>query len=294
MEQNWDALIGAELSASLQENKALFKRILRPGVNSDAVFRPLEADGRPALLIYIEGMADDKKIAEFILRASTGKSCAQEPVDDAQQLIRRVLEIAQCKSENRVRQIVEAVVGGMTALFAEGFDEAVLMETRGYPARSVNQTTNESVVIGAQEGFVESLRTNMTLLRRYVQSPRLITECFSVGCSVPCRLCLAYLDGVADVRIVEEARRRLKSIDAPAVQGLGAVQQLIEDSPWSLLPQMLQTERPDRAASCLLEGQVVILAENSPLPWRRPSRCSTRCTPPTTPSPAGSTAPSCV
>ena len=264
MEQNWEAMMGAELSASLRENRALFERMLRPEINSDAVFRPFEACGRPALLIYVEGMADDRKIAEFILRAGAADARERYAVDDAQQLIRRMLEIAQCEPENRVGRIVESVIGGMTALFAEGFDEAVLMETRGYPARSVAQTTNESVVIGAQEGFVESLRTNMTLLRRYVQSPRLITECFSVGRSVPCRVCLAYLDGVADDGVVAEARRRLKSIDAPAVQGLGAVQQLIEDSPWTLLPQMLQTERPDRAASCLLDGQVVILAENSP------------------------------
>ena len=257
------SLLRGTLSAELSENERRFKALFKYPVNSDAQFRRTELSGHSLCAIYLEGMADDKKISEFVLRA-----CAEGPdvpaSIDARYLIENVLEIAQCECEDRVEAIVDAIVAGKTALLSDGCGEAVLLETRGYPARQVNRPTNESVVIGAQEGFVESLRTNLTLLRRYIPSRRLITETITVGKRVSSAAVLVYLDGVADERVIEEARGRLKRIDAPAVQGLGAIQQLIEDNPWSLVPQLMQTERPDRAASCLLEGQVVILADNSP------------------------------
>jgi len=264
LEQAQATLLRDGLARDLNINVERFKKLLRHPVNSDAQFRPVEFSGHRLCVVYIEGMTDDKKLSEYVLRACTQRQAEPRQCSAAEYLIRQVLEIAQCERECRVEAILDAVVTGRAALLIDGCDEAILLETRGYPARPVNHTNNESVVIGAQEGFVENLRTNMTLMRRYLPSPRLITECLSVGTQVPCRVALVYLDGVVSEDIVSEARTRLKRIDVPSVQGLGAIQQLIEDSPWSLLPQMLQTERPDRAASCALEGQVVILADNSP------------------------------
>ena len=118
--------------------------------------------------------------------------------------------------------------------------------------------------MGSQEGFVEHIRDNITLVRRYVQSSELITERITVGTGVPTGVALMYLKGVADEKALAEVRRRLGAIRSAAVQGVGGIQQHIEDQPNSLFPQMLQTERPDRAAACLMDGQFVILAENSP------------------------------
>ena len=250
------------LGTDLEDNLVLFRDLLTADVNSDAHFRRFELSGLPACLVYLEGMADDRKLSAFVLHARKAPALIGPP--DPEAVVDRVLEIAQCDPERRVGAILDAVVSGMTALILDGADEAVLMETRGYPARQVSQATNESVVLGAQEGFVESLRTNLTLLRRYVQSADLISESLTVGSQTATRVALVYLRGVARKDLVDEARRRLMTIDRPSVQGIGEIQQLIEDDPRALLPQLLQTERPDRAASCLLDGQVVILADNSP------------------------------
>ncbi len=262
--ENRECALRAELTGNLSEDVERFRALLSSEINSDAQFRSLTLAGVQLCVIYMEGMADDQKISDFVLRACAERTLPEGQRIDMEHLCNDILQIAQCETEQRVGTILGKVVTGMTAVMMDGCREAALLETRGYPTRPVNRTTNESVVIGAQEGFVESLRTNMTLLRRYVPSPRLITECLEVGREVPCKAVLAYLSGTADPQIVDAVRSRLKRIDAPTVQGLGAIQQLIEDSPWALLPQMLQTERPDRAASCLMEGQVAILADNSP------------------------------
>ena len=264
MEIDRVGMLRAALTPSLDENVSCFKTLLSSDINVDAQFRFINCAETRLCVIYIEGMADDRKISDFILRACVNLPPAPARRVDAAYLMEDVLEIAQCEAEHRVSELLNSVVTGMTAVLIDGCDEAVLLETRGYPARPVNRTTNESVVIGAQEGFVESLRTNMTLMRRYVPAAGLITECITVGTVVPTHVTLVYLRGVADEGVVEAVRKRLKGIDAKTVQGLGAIQQHIEDQPWALLPQMLQTERPDRAASCVMDGQVVVLADNSP------------------------------
>ncbi|MBR2696966.1 MAG: spore germination protein [Clostridia bacterium] len=252
------------LSGDLDENIAYFRNLLHADVNSDAHFRPFKAGDARLCVIYIEGMASDQKISDFILRACAADISEKTLPITPESLMERVVEIAQCDTEERVPVILDAVVTGMTAVLVEGADAALILETRGYPARSVDRTTNESVVLGAQEGFVESLRTNMTLLRRYLPSPHLVTEAMTVGTAVPCRLSLVYLSGVADPEIVNRLKARIRRVDVPTVMGAGALGQLIEDRPSALLPQILQTERPDRVAACLADGQVALLADNSP------------------------------
>ncbi len=264
MKQPWEDLIRSELQDDLDTNIDSFKKILNSEVNSDAKFRDYVVCGHKICVLYIEGMADDKKISEFVLHACANFHTDENNHFGPEFLMKHIVEIAQCETECCVEEILKKLVSGMSVILMEGHSIAVIMETRGFPSRQVNQTTNESVVIGAQEGFVESLRTNITLVRRYVQSPHLITESLSVGTKIPSRVSLIYLNGVADEKIVSEVRRRLLSIKAPTVQGVGAIQQLIEDNPYSLLPQMLQTERPDRTASCIMDGLMAILADNSP------------------------------
>ncbi|MDQ0492163.1 hypothetical protein QOZ95_000310 [Paenibacillus brasilensis] len=44
----------------------------------------------------------------------------------------------------------------------------------------------------------------------------------------------------------------------------GFIQEFTEDNPFSLFPQQLSTERPDRVTANLMEGRIAILAEGSP------------------------------
>ena len=57
------------LSGDLDENIAYFRNLLHADVNSDAHFRPFKAGDARLCVIYIEGMASDQKISDFILRA---------------------------------------------------------------------------------------------------------------------------------------------------------------------------------------------------------------------------------
>ena len=261
------ALLSGELSGDFDRDVRSVKTLLNFPENKDAVFHFFQACGLRMCTVFIDGMANPDRVSDFILRAAHDSDSAISgagPDEKLRFLRERILQIPQTEEETRYSEILSAVLSGMTLLLADGVPAALLLETRGFEKRGVSHTNNESVVIGAQEGFVESLRTNLTLLRRYCQSQQLITETASVGTKIASKLAIVYLKGVADEAVLKEIRRRLRAVSRPYVQGIGQLQQLIEDSWLALLPQMMQTERPDRAVSCLLDGQVVILMESSP------------------------------
>lgn len=262
-EQPHADLLRRSVSRELDENIGALKTILNFPRNEDAIFRSFETNGMKICVVYIEGMADALGISEFILHAMKDAQKSLERMD-AKRFGETMVEIAQCAQETQIGAIVPKLLSGMSCVLIDGAEEALLLETRHYPHRAVDAPLAEAVVDGSHEGFNEHLRTNITLLRRYCQSSELITEMIRVGTKVPTQAALVYLNGVASEECVAEVRRRLKCIEAATVQGTGGIQQLIEDHPFSLAPQMLQTERPDRAASCLCDGQVAILTENSP------------------------------
>ena len=264
--ESHETLLREKLKTRLSDNLRMVRAVLNAPQNRDVVLRPFACADFELCAVYIDGMAKEDAISECILRASKlpAHSAPKKKRDRAEWLKTSVIEMAQCQLESEMKTLIQGVLGGMTALLADGSDFALLMDTRAFVHRPVGAPMNESVVIGSQEGFDESIRDNITLLRRYVQTGELITERLTVGTGVPTAIALMYIRGVADEKMIAEARRRLEGIQSKAVQGVGGIQQLIEDSPRALFPQMLQTERPDRAASCLLEGQFAILAENSP------------------------------
>ena len=259
--------ISPELTGRLADDRRIFETALNCPENKDAVFRPLRISDNDACLIFIEGMASGVAIGEFILKAvfqNEGAEAMPSPQPSPTFLMQRILASAQAEVKDCVSEIIADLLGGMSILLIDGCKEAICLETRGYDKREVNCTRSESVVVGAQEGFVENLRTNTTLMHRYIQSPALVTEYVQVGTKIKLRLAVMYLKGVADEQLIGELKRRLLGIESPFVQGIGQVQQLIEDCPNALLPQMLQTERPDRTAASLMGGQIAVFAENSP------------------------------
>lgn len=259
--------IRSTISGSLEDNIALLQEVLYADLNSDVIFRNYQAGKLHVCLIYVEGMADEKKIGEFVMHSLKSAWELDEKVQAASKLdiiSTFLLELPQAKRIELIKDAVQGILSGMTCLLVDGSEEALMLETRNYPHRSVEKPTNESVVNGPHEAFNEHIRTNISLIRRYVQAPELISEKMYVGTGIPTQVTILYLKGVASESSLSEVKRRLLRIKSHTVMGAGDVQQLIEDRPLAILPQILQTERPDRAASCIEDGQIALLVENSP------------------------------
>ena len=269
---NTDEILRMPPARTLDENKALLAAVFRMPENNDVVIKTIEAPGFRVMISYIDGLVDSEKLMESVIRPLIMQEPDSRAMGDVAFFIQhQVLYAPQITKADTFLSISRQMLSGMSVIFIEGSEEALCVDLRKVPHRPVNRTNNESVVLGPQEGFVENLRMNISLIRKNLHSPALITEMIDVGNKNRTSCALMYLDGVCDKEIVDEARRRLKAISLETVIGTGQIQQLIEDHPLSLFPQILQTERPDRAAAGLSEGQFAILSDNSPYALMGPS-----------------------
>ena len=268
-----DEILRSAPRKTLWENKACLSAVFHLPENMDVILKEFASFGFQAMIAYIEGLVDTEKLSEAVLKPlmESEKSCGAAPDQRLEFLKTHILFAPQMSFAETFSDISREMLSGICILFADGCSEALFIDLRKIPHRPVNRTNNESVVLGSQEGFVENLRMNISLIRKNLRTKDLVTEILDVGSENKTKAALLYVKDVADDHIVDEARRRLKSITVETLMGTGQIQQLIEDHPLSLFPQILQTERPDRAAAGLSEGQFAILTDNSPYALLGPS-----------------------
>lgn len=217
------------------------------------------------VIAFIEGLACSDKVTTSVLKplmllSSIRQTHDRDPVA---QIKDALLASTQVEVKHTVEECVEAMVSGDTVVLIQGQNRALIVETKGWEHRSVQGAVSERIVRGPQQGFIEVLRANTGLLRSMIRSPDLVVENIEVGRRTRTQCAVVYMAGIANDKLVNEVRRRIKSIDMDAVLSSGSLEQLIETS-HSLLPTMISTERPDRAAHFILEGAVAILVAGDP------------------------------
>lgn len=251
---------------TLEANEKYLRIKLRADINPDVIIRKFRIGGKlSAFAVYLTGMADTKRIGELVLReAMRPESMKDAQGDMIQFIIENVFAMAESKAEGKMAAVCSGILDGLTCVFVEGQNRAVLMDTRSYEHRGVEKPDVEKVVCGPQEAFVESLRTNITLIRRIIRTDDLIVQIRSAGADNGIKLAVIYRDGVANETLVEEVKRRLAKIETRVVTSSGAIEQLTETRQLSPFPQLLSTERPDRTAYMIMQGHVAVLLEGNP------------------------------
>lgn len=258
-------LMRERLTGHLADDMERLKAIFAKQQDADVQFREFCFFQADACLIYIEGLVNSTWLQDFILRPGMESAAWDGPADKRiDHAIKTAIPIAAAEAVDQVPEIVRNVLSGMAALMIDDCAEMALMETRMYPARAVSKPENEASVQGPQEGLTEKLRDNVSMIRRYLNTQDLMTQMIDVGTKIPTRFAVLHIDGVTQPRVLENVLQRIRAVDVERVPSVGHLQQLIEDHPYALLPQMMLSERPDRIAAALNGGQVVILSENAP------------------------------
>lgn len=265
--QDQNSAHGDDISRNLKQNQQRIEQEFSMPKNKVVVIRDIKIGGEiPAFLAYIDGMADRTTINDYILRPLMSNFPFETSQDECviDFIGENILSINEIIKSRAYEETIEQILEGLTALFIEGCDECILIESRGYEKRSVEQPVTESVIVGPHEAFVENLFTNLTLIRRIIKNKNLITEILTVGKTNRTNCGIMYIDGIVNDQVVQEVKRRIESIDIDSILGIGMLEQLIEDHPLAIFPQILTTERPDRSASFLMEGKVIIICDGTP------------------------------
>lgn len=251
-------------SRNLEKNLKALQERLHLDVNDDVVVRRFSALGQDCALLYVEGLSDGEQMAQHILRPMMNSPLFLSGRSAAEQAMQNVLTVPEAESGTEVSPALDDLLRGLCLVLIDGCDQALRIDLRAYARRPVSNPRNETVVVGPHDAFNETLRDNLTLLHRRLPSPNFVCQLRKVGTETPGQAALCYLDGVCPRETVEELQRRLDGVELDYVLTSGTLEQLIEDDPYAPLPQVVGTERPDRAVSFLMEGQAVLLLDGSP------------------------------
>lgn len=239
----------------------------------DIVFSDISVKGNKRLrltLVYVEGLVDERMTDDFIL-----KPLVQEEVfaqaRSQQAVIDLIVHGAVYHNQRTLREklddCVDDILSGSVALIFDETRLAVTFELKGFEKRSITEPTNENVLKGSKESFVEVLRVNTALVRRRLQTKDLKFIRLVLGSRSKTVVIIVYLDGVANGNTVAEVRRRLCNIKIDGIISAGQIEAFLLDKPKSLFPQVLYTERADKFCGNLLEGRVGIMIDGMPLAY---------------------------
>ncbi|WP_449539053.1 spore germination protein [Ferdinandcohnia sp. Marseille-Q9671] len=252
------------LTGNLQEVGKEIKRLFEGA--ADFSYREFTFnEGNTAMIIYLDGLIDIEKIELHVITPLTKVNTSEDE--------RKTLEVdhvleklssANVKLGDTLQAVIDQILVGNTVLLIDGITKAIFVSEQLWEQRSVKEPVSEAVVMGPREGFTENIQTNMSMVRRRLKTPELKFEGMEIGKLSKTSVMITYLENIAQSSVVEEVRTRLKQIDIDSIEDSGYIVEFIEDNPYSVFPQVLQTERPDRVVGNLLEGKVGIIVENSP------------------------------
>lgn len=259
-----------KVSPNIEDNLIMIKTVFHLPENADIVVREFQIALKPpvkALVTFLEGGASSKMIDEFVLQPLMQLANLDMGglINEVPEIVKdRLLPGNQVEEKHDMKDAVEGILAGASAVFLDGYPSVFLVETKAWPHRGVERPVTENVVRGPQDAFVEDVRTNTALVRKRLKNDALVTEMLKVGRLTKTDCAVMYIKGIANPKLVKEVKRRLQLIKIDYVQDSGMVQQLIEDNAYAVISGILSTERPDRVAAYMAEGHVAIILDGNP------------------------------
>ena len=258
---------GAEqkrLTGSLQEDMTYLNAVLEADKNFDIIYRVVQIGGREACMYLVDGFCKDdlvQKLLQYFMDLTADKL-----PQDMHGLSKQFTPYVEVDLEDKYSGLVHSLLSGIFVLLIDGYDKALLIDSRTYPARGVEEPEKDKVLRGSKDGFVETLVSNTALIRRRIRSADLCMEMLSAGESSRTDIVLCYMQERVDRKFLQEIKEKIQDIqvDSLTMNQESLAECLYQRKWYNPFPKFKYTERPDAAAAQVLEGNIVILVDNSP------------------------------
>ncbi|AGY75964.1 MULTISPECIES: spore germination protein [Clostridium] len=257
-----------KLSLDLASNIEIIKKML--GFSSDITVRNFTISpdcGVKAAVIFIKGLAERELINEQVIGALmlNDRFGNVKNTNEFFQMIKQYgLPNTYVNEESDINNIVTELIDGNTILLLDKIDKVLIVGSTGWKDRSISEPSSENSVRGPKDCFTENIENNSALIRRHIKSSDLRIESFKIGTKTKTTVLIAYLKGIAREGVINEVRERLGRIEIDGILESGYIEELIEDTPSSMFPQIEHSERPDKISAAILEGRVAILVDTTP------------------------------
>lgn len=258
-DQNYEKI---RLLPALKDNIAKIKEI--SGDSSDILINEFVTGGIRCALLCCEGMMSTQTAAEMIFTSVTDIE-EQDSADDLFSYIQTYLLLSSDRSEAEdYGTLFRQLHSGFAVIIAEGMDKALSFGVQGYSSRSIQEPSGEGNIMGSHEGFVETVRTNMSMLRRRLKAPELVMKLMVKGSKSRTDICLCYMKDRVPQKLLERIMKSLNEVKLESLLSTGYLRPFVEKKSFELFSSTGITERPDVLCSKLIEGRAAILVDGVP------------------------------
>lgn len=252
------------ISKNIQDNVLYLNKKLHVDVNFDILCRNIDIAGKRACLYFVNGFCKDdvlQKLLENFLNITR-----KEMPTNAHDFSKKYLTYISVNLSNTWKDIIYFLLSGVFVLFIDEYDKCILVDAREYPARGISEPEKDKVLRGSKDGFVETVVLNSALIRRRIRSEDLRMEIMQAGKTSKTDIIICYMDERVDHNLLNLVKERIRNIqvDALTMNQESLAECLYKKVWWNPFPKFKFTERPDTAAAQVLEGNIILLVDNSP------------------------------
>ncbi|WP_242842010.1 spore germination protein [Ruminiclostridium cellobioparum] len=258
--------VEGNINSSLSKNIELFMSIF---CDEDTfIVRNIESQYNKSIkcsVLFMEEMVDTSIINDNILRPVLQNDSLKSSGDTIVQLQNMVINAGHIQKSPDINTLTHSILKGNTVLLLEGSSEALIIGSIGVKGRAIEEPEAEKVVRGPREGFTEQIMTNLSLLRKRLETTDLKFRFMTVGVKSRTRICLCYMNSIVNPKILKELEDRINSIKIDSILASGYISDLMKDAPLSPFRTVGSTERPDIVVGKILEGRIAVIVDGTPV-----------------------------
>ena len=264
MERELQNFKNVKIFNSIDENINLFNEIFK----NDAAMRSREVvfgdkSSYRAVLYFVDSMINSDTITDAVIRPLL--TSKYEKVNNIAEFVeKQVIFADEIKKSSDLGEMLSSLLYGDTVLIFDGCDNALIINTKGWRSRGVDEPKDERVLEGPREGFDEALMRNHTQLRRKLPTPDLCIELVKLGRKTDTKVFICYIESLVNRRVLNIIKERLNKIDIDGVLDSNYISELISKDKLSLFKTIGKTQKPDVVAAKLLEGRVALMVDGTP------------------------------
>lgn len=254
-----------KLGGDINKDMALLGQELAIDANFDVIYRTIKIGGNVEACMYlVDGFCKDdmvQKILQYLMDITPDKMPAS-----AHEMSKSFIPYVEVDMDDDINNIIKFLLSGVFILLVDGYTQALLIDARTYPARSVEEPEKDKVLRGSKDGFVETIVFNTALIRRRIRDKELRMEIMNAGSSSQTDIVLCYMDNRVDKKLLNLIKQRIQNlkVDSLTMNQESLAESIYKAKWYNPFPKFKYTERPDAAAAQVLEGNIIILVDNSP------------------------------
>lgn len=262
------------------------------GESFDILERRLKIGNKKAVMFFTDGLTDGEKTQRILAYLMLVSPDNMENITSSQQFLEEQMPFLDSnlitpKStdkdvpdeaskwpdemiENCCQQAEEKMYSGLTPLIIEGLDKIIIMDTRDYPARSVEEPEKEKTLRGAKDGFTENMMENISLIRRRIRDNNLIFKHNSVGEISKTDVVISYMKNKVNKKLLSRIEKEIENLEVESltVGDQSLLERLLKSfgayGKLNPFPRVRYSQRPDIIAAHITEGKIAIIVDNSP------------------------------